>query len=176
MIFYLFNLRKHIGIDTFQGFTFTAFGLNGRSLHLVALEQQVSENASRNKFFARHNLELYILIRECHTQDLRSRKVETTYRRSEWRSWCLKAFSPKLRLRAFTQSLGCPLRGMKERDLATSPNKSIPSFTNTFNVLHNIMTTTLMVLWSYMNGGSIPFPQLWCISSSARLQDPLMIE
>ena len=119
MIFYLFNLRKHIGIDTFQGFTFTAFGLNGRSLHLVALEQQVSENASRNKFFARHNLELYILIRECHTQDLRSRKVET-YRRSEWRSWCLKAFSPKLRLRAFTQSLECPSRGMKERDLATS--------------------------------------------------------
>ena len=63
-------------------------------------------------------------------------KVETTYRRSQWKSWCLKAFSPKLRLRAFTHSLGCPLRGMKERDLATSPNKSIPSFMNTFNVLH----------------------------------------
>ena len=49
---------KHIGIDTFQGFTFTAFCVNGRGLHLVALEQQVSENESRNKFFARHNLEL----------------------------------------------------------------------------------------------------------------------
>ena len=57
---YLFNYfeEKHIGIDTFQGFTFSAFGVNGRGLHLVALEQQVSENASRNKLFARHNLEL----------------------------------------------------------------------------------------------------------------------